>query len=193
MIGRELIRQAPPYDEPQTPRGADGKVLYPYEQRHYVDCGTDPAYLKMAAEHCLAGIDFDTVVGIGVSGAVALPVTSLATGKRMLVLRKPGVSAHSKAHTGSLGRAWVFVDDFIGGGSTFEGVREQVGKLAYQNNFETRFVGAFLYGYYPDYSQIADGAANHRAATFLSAASFFGRFSHLAPRVREKVSFESLD
>ncbi|QNJ57092.1 phosphoribosyl transferase [Gordonia phage Rabbitrun] len=180
MIGRELIRQAPPYDLPPAPKGADGEPVYPYDMPHYVDCGTDPTYLKMAAEHCLAGIDFDTVVGIGVSGAVALPVTSLATGKRMLVLRKPGVSAHSTSHTGSLGRSWVFVDDFIGGGSTFENVRAQVEDLARRHKFTTSFVGAFLYGYYPNYEQIAHGAKDHRAATFLSAASFFDRYSHLA-------------
>ncbi|AXQ64417.1 phosphoribosyl transferase [Gordonia phage Neville] len=181
-----MIRQAPPFEPLPTPRAEDGKRIYLYDKPHYVDEGTQPTFVSESAKFCLEGVEFDTVVGIGVSGAVALPPAAMATGTRMLVLRKPGVSAHSTAHTGSLGRSWVFVDDFIGGGTTFKGVREQVDLLAAECGFTSRFAGAFLYGYWPSIAQIHNGAADHRAPTFLDAEAFYDRYPMLAPMPDDK-------
>lgn len=103
------------------------------------------------AERELRGVNFDTFVGRGLSGALVVPTLAQAFGKFFAVVRKPGESTHSSYPiAGSLGKRWVFVDDFVSSGQTrMEVMRvirsledppylwasDYVGTLAYQHGF----------------------------------------------------------
>lgn len=94
----------------------------------------------------LAGIDFDTMVGTGISGALVVGVLGRALGKNFAVVRKENdtvMSNHSgHAIEGLLGKRWVFVDDLIASGAT----RARVLRVVKETDDETKFVGTYTYG-----------------------------------------------
>jgi orotate phosphoribosyltransferase len=104
-----------------------------------------PDVIRLAQEN-LAGVDFDTIVGTGLSGSIVVPALALAMEKKFLLIRKDGDDSHhgSGRPVGELGLAWVFVDDFISTGRTRRRVIEKVaGSLSYRNT--TSMVGQYMY------------------------------------------------
>lgn len=69
-------------------------------------------------------------------------------GKRLLVVRK-NERSHSDHQSlnveGRLGHRWIFVDDFIGGGTTRSRVIHQVTVVARSHRYDTEYVGSYLY------------------------------------------------
>lgn len=113
----------------------------------------------------LAGLDFDTIAGTGMSGSIVIPLLVKAlndahgTEINFLLIRKDGAGAHTDNHVGRLGGRWIFVDDFVSSGSTRDRVRKAVGEIVrtanrYRNaewpQFATTFVGSYLYASYPE-------------------------------------------
>lgn len=102
-------------------------------------------------------VEFDTLVGTGVSGTV--PLMSLANSLHVnwLTVRKPTDRSHNgnQLLSGKLGKRWIFLDDFISSGETLRRVYFEIEKELYQSGgrgkdyygrqFHTEFVGAFLY------------------------------------------------
>lgn len=87
--------------------------------------------------------DHDTLIGTGISGALAAALLAVATGRMYAVLRKDGVNSHSSRKLeGQVGERWVFVDDFISGGGTRQRVRDFI--LSHLGD-ETTYVGDWLY------------------------------------------------
>lgn len=114
------------------------------------------AMIDDAREH-LGGVDFDTMVGTGLSGALVIPVLAHALGKHWLIVRKDNDGSHSSVPVeGALGERWVFVDDFIATGATARRVRSKVLQLGpggdYEGTYwlpegqESHYVGDYLYG-----------------------------------------------
>lgn len=123
-----------------------------YMGSSYMEFATDPERIKHEAGLNLRGregLDFDTVVGIGMSGALALGVVAIELGiPNVLILRKDSTSSHSySSHEGRLGKRWLFVDDFIDSGSTFRGVHKRFEQLAADRELTVKFAGAFLYAH----------------------------------------------
>lgn len=118
---------------------------------------TDLDSVIAQASNLLAGIKFDGFVGIGVSGAIVVPVLGRALGKHWAVARKKDDGSHSpRAIEGRLGRRWVFVDDLIDTGTTLERVKEVVLAEAEDHDVRTAYVGAYLYnplGSWSDYTE----------------------------------------
>lgn len=118
-----------------------------------------PAELIEHARIALEGVEYDTMIGTGLSGALVVPLLARAFDKRFAIVRKPGDSRHSSSRfEGEIGKRWIFVDDFISTGDTFDRVQNTVEsieadyKRAYANtapanrpNFRTFFVGSYLY------------------------------------------------
>lgn len=95
-------------------------------------------------------IDHDTLVGTGLSGALVVPWLARSVGKSWLLVRKEGDYSHS-AHQveGSIGKRWLFVDDFIDSGETFGRCIDAIaGECSRRHHGERmpELVGAFLYG-----------------------------------------------
>ena len=126
-----------------------------------------PGYFQPTAtvyeQYCrvdLANVDFDTMVGTGLSGALIVPRLADALDVNWLIIRKPNDSTHaSDEAVGWLGKRWLFVDDFMESGATFHRVHKTVKTLADRSRTEyvgdkyrkmppwsTEFVGAYLYG-----------------------------------------------
>ena len=91
-------------------------------------------------------VDYDTLIGTGLSGALAVPALARAVGCKWAVVRKDGDGSHSgNAVEGTVGRRWVFVDDLISTGQTRLRVRESMAQFSCDNNFDTEYVGDYLY------------------------------------------------
>ena len=84
----------------------------------YLDAALDnlPGVIDRAQE-VLSGVEFDTLVGTGFSGALVVPMLATQMGKPFVLVRKPNDgSHHNGSMIGHLGKRWVFVDDFVSSG-----------------------------------------------------------------------------
>lgn len=99
------------------------------------------------AKKDLADVDFDTLVGTGFSGGVVIPSLALAMGKQFVLIRKDtDDSHHGKGRLlGSLGKRWIFVDDFVSSGRTRKRVIEKVNDAARDSEMEVEFIGQYMY------------------------------------------------
>lgn len=107
----------------------------------------EPEALILEARQRLAGIDYDTMVGRGLSGALVVPILARALHKKWAIVRKPGDSTHSRARfEGEIGKRWLFVDDFTASGGTYRATFEAVHDAAEEFDVEVpKLVGAYLY------------------------------------------------
>jgi hypoxanthine phosphoribosyltransferase len=98
------------------------------------------------AKRILKNVDYDTMVGIGLSGVLAVCKLSTAFHKYGLYIRKGGETAHSSwPQEGFIGSKWIFVDDLISTGSTFKVAYERVRDLIRIRDHKSKFMGAYLY------------------------------------------------
>ena len=116
-----------------------------------------PDAMRKRACQALASVEYDTLVGRGLSGALIVPILGRELDCHWMVLRKPNDSAHSSLTAeGTLGDRWVFVDDLIDSGATLRAAVEHVTRLAENCRAwneqwgGTTFVGAYLYENYGD-------------------------------------------
>lgn len=129
------------------------------------------------ARRALTDVEYDTMVGIGLSGSIAAPLLANALGKKLLILRKDESSHTNSKLAGKLGKRWLFVDDFIATGHTLKGAMKLIQDTVERNNlytygrdkFSTQYVGT--YEYQPERS-------NTQGYTFSGAAEFLRRFPY---------------
>lgn len=93
-------------------------------------------------------IDFDTVVGTGLSGALLLPRLAEMLKCHYLIIRKEPTSHSYRPAEGMLGRRWLFVDDQRSTGATRNRVKDIVVRICERNDeFTSEYVGAYYYGW----------------------------------------------
>lgn len=100
----------------------------------------------------LNDVDYDTLVGTGLSGALVIPRLAHDLDKHWAIVRKPDDSAHACYQVeGTLGKRWLFVDDCIESGKTWVRVREEISKHVEEygiyTDFTTRYIGAYTYSF----------------------------------------------
>lgn len=102
------------------------------------------------AKRELADLDFDTIVGTGFSGGVVIPALAMALGKNYVLIRKDTDDSHHGAGRmlGTLGKRWLFVDDFVSSGSTRTRVLERIENTMLDRDFTSTYVGDYLYACY---------------------------------------------
>lgn len=95
----------------------------------------------------LAGVDFDTLVGTGMSGAIVVPALALAMGKSFVLVRKQHDDSHHGGGKllGNLGKRWVFVDDFVSTGETRLRVIDAINERAGRHGHTSLYVGDYCY------------------------------------------------
>jgi hypothetical protein len=83
------------------------------------------------ARRVMKGIDYDTMIGTGLSGSLVIPTLARALGKKWAIIRKPGDGSHGNpvGFEGEIGRRWIFVDDFVASGATRQRVRDAVDRI----------------------------------------------------------------
>lgn len=118
----------------------------------YFDQVYYPETLIASAKRAIGDWDFDTMVGTGLSGALAIPMLAHALDKHWAIVRKPNEISHSGAVIeGRLGEKWIFVDDFIASGRTFDRVYKTIQKQAIEHDWTTTYSGAYMYNHDLDY------------------------------------------
>jgi orotate phosphoribosyltransferase len=112
------------------------------------------------AEIALDHVDFDTMVGTGLSGSLVIPVLARHFGVNMAIVRKEYTPHDDSRIVGRIGHKWLFVDDFISTGSTRIKVIDAVEDVTSQGirtwneyryqydikSFPTTYVGTYEYG-----------------------------------------------
>lgn len=94
------------------------------------------------------GIDFDSMVGIGNSGLLVLPILARHFGVPFFAARKPGILSHNSRQPrgdGKIGRKWILVDDVKVTGGTINYVTSTINFLSTTNYFSTEYKGTYLY------------------------------------------------
>lgn len=86
----------------------------------------DPIKMISRASLSLRGVNFDTMIGRGLSGALAVPTLARALGKHWAIVRKDDGSHSYDRVEGSIGERWVFVDDFVSTGKTMRATMREV-------------------------------------------------------------------
>jgi hypothetical protein len=92
-------------------------------------------------------VEFDTMVGTGLSGALVIPALAVAFDVFPLIVRKEGDSSHAMQRLeGTLGLRWLFVDDFRDTGATEARVDEVLAKyVGWEHAFPSVKVGSYMY------------------------------------------------
>lgn len=107
----------------------------------YVALG-DPAELVYDAMKKLKDVEFDTMIGRGLSGALVVPLLARAMSKHFAIVRKDNDGSHSESRIeGRLGSKWLFVDDLICSGTTFKFTLDRVKEAK-----QMEFAGMYMYG-----------------------------------------------
>lgn len=102
----------------------------------------DPeSFIEERAREYIGNVQFDTMIGTGVSGAVIVPTLARLFKVEWAVVRKDNDGSHGwNTVEGRVGESWLFVDDLISTGTTMRRVRK-----AMDHDHHSEFVGAYLY------------------------------------------------
>ncbi|QFG10438.1 phosphoribosyl transferase [Mycobacterium phage Anthony] len=146
----------------------------------YLRMVADPDLLEQTARLRIpADLEYDTLVGTGLSGTIAVTELARRLGKKYLIVRKPNDGSHSYLKVfGTLGRRWMFVDDLVGSGKTMSRCFDMVNNVS--NRFSTEFVGTFLYS---DNAFFPAQARVHHSWLNLSQ-TYQGQYANGDPRSR---------
>lgn len=120
---------------------------------YFHDAFADLDTLTSNAETQLKSIKFDSMVAIGLSGMLVLPVLARHFNVPFLALRKQSEHCHDRYGIGqygrgTLGKRWILVDDFVASGKTIQTARNIVDDALATTGFHTTYVGTYCYGAY---------------------------------------------
>lgn len=100
-------------------------------------------------------VEFDTMVGTGLSGTLVVPTLARAFGTYWAIVRKENSPHSSYLIEGEIGHKWLFVDDIIDSGSTLKRVKEAIADevdryngryyRGHSDDFVTEYVGTYQY------------------------------------------------
>lgn len=132
---------------------AQNRMIRDLRHGHKTEDWDDDLDKSIKTKH--APFEFDTLVGTGLSGALLLPKIANALKVDYLIVRKENDGSHSgNIAEGHLGNRWMFFDDLIDGGTTFNRVYKAVNKIVKKENesrwanrsvHKIEFAGAYLY------------------------------------------------
>lgn len=114
----------------------------------YFDDHIKRGFLKKTKED-LKDVNFDTLVGTGLSGSLAIARLAPYLKKHALIIRKPNDGTHADYQLayGKVGKRWLFIDDFISSGATKRRVIEAMEKVARDFFLTLTCVGYYEYRY----------------------------------------------
>lgn len=142
----------------------------------------NPDSLLEQAIHVLEEVEFDTFVGIGLSGTIAAVELARKMGKEYFIIRKPTDGSHSsKPAEGRLGKRWVFVDDLVSSGRTFSRVWDVIEGIRTSKGFGTEYVGAFLYND-GSYEEFVPAMSSHTHGWLYFSERYDGRYGPNPPK-----------
>lgn len=93
-------------------------------------------------------VEFDTIIGQGLSGSLVAPLLADALGKSFAIVRKDGATSHGTYPVeGIIGAKWIMVDDFIASGNTVRNIYDKVTNFTKSKFIRTELVGGYFYVY----------------------------------------------
>jgi hypothetical protein len=132
-----------------------------HERRFYGDVPIlHPRKFLRDARRLLKDVDFDTVVGTGLSGVPAATLLGNSMGKHILLVRKEDDKDNHHDNSGMgvvgrLGKRWIFVDDFMSSGATRRRVMDVVKRVEWgfsrgygsrpEDDKPSTYVGSYLF------------------------------------------------
>lgn len=117
----------------------------PIETRSYMNTVHDNQRLYENFKR-YAPSNADTVVGLGLSGVIAVTKIGEKFGLNTLAVRKENDGSHARNWgEGDLGKRWVFVDDLMSSGATFRRAYTAVSGILEEYNETSEFLGAYFY------------------------------------------------
>lgn len=110
----------------------------------------------------LDDVEFDTIVGTGLSGTLVIPRLAKILKVDWAIVRKTEERSHRERciEGTELGKRWLFVDDWVSTGATLRRVHQAVSDLCQSYEFDSEFAGTYSYQrdtyYGPEYFPIVD-------------------------------------
>jgi orotate phosphoribosyltransferase len=118
---------------------------FTYES-YFAEVFNDRTKILRPARRLLKNVDFDTLIGTGLSGSLIVPILADGLKRHWAVVRKDNDGSHSSREIeGRIGERWIFVDDFISSGATRRRVIDAVTNTMKYYGYKTEYVGAYLY------------------------------------------------
>lgn len=131
----------------------------------------------------LRDLEYDTIVGTGLSGTIFVARVAPGLRKKFAIVRKDNDGSHSGFKVeGSVGKRWVFADDFVCTGDTMKRVLKRMVK----DHPGSEFVG--VYQYEPETFSDADRSADLFGSWVVDIA--FGG-PRLGPKTYEEMKEEA--
>lgn len=128
---------------------------------YFSEVVNNPDMVIALAKVHLHGVKFDTLIGTGLSGGMIVPLMGKSMHKHYALMRKPNDGSHASYshYAGKIGTRFVFVDDFISTGHTWNRVLTQLHDVAASNpGHPLEYVGTLTYsdssmpaGFHADY------------------------------------------
>jgi orotate phosphoribosyltransferase len=99
------------------------------------------------AKSLLADVDYDMIIGTGLSGGLVIPKLADALGVDWGIVRKEEEESHRERRVEGtrFGRKWVFVDDFVASGATRRRVKAEVQRYCRDRGITTEYAGTYSY------------------------------------------------
>lgn len=99
------------------------------------------------AKHVLAEVDFDMIIGTGLSGGLVIPKLAAALGIDWAIVRKEEEQSHRERRVEGtfFGRKWLFVDDFVASGATRRRVKAEVQRYCEDRGITIDYAGTYSY------------------------------------------------
>lgn len=128
-----------------------------YYMDEAIDLASHPRRMaNMIKKRIPESVEYDTIVGSGLSGILVVPGLAKALKKEWGVVRKEselqgGTSHAEQLYEGTMGRRWVLIDDFMCSGATVKRVVQAVHKTfhaprnSFQRQWDTEFIGLCEY------------------------------------------------
>jgi len=118
------------------------------------------------------GVRYDTIIGIGISGAMVIPAMGRNLRKHWALIRKDGEYSHARGEhfEGRIGERFIVVDDFVSSGASVAVILVKVLRASYERlwnaeNWPT-FVGVWEYTFsrFTDAATISESKRSIRQA-----------------------------
>jgi len=113
-------------------------------------------------------VEFDSMVGIGLSGILVLPLLARHFNVPFFACRK-GEETHHNSELpeggGRIGKRWILIDDAKVTGSTIANVRSIIKTVTDRFNFDATYVGTYSYNCYDNTPGSFEGPEDHAQPT----------------------------
>lgn len=117
-------------------------VTYKSHSYWLLDAFRDMDRVVDKARETLSRVDYDTMVGTGLSGSLVIPVLAREFGKYFAIVRKDERRHSDLDVEGVIGHKWIFVDDLISLGATRKRVKAAVRGVT---GVDDIYAGTYLY------------------------------------------------